>query len=132
MKQPINLSKIRLSAQEKDVLFDKGTERPGTGALLSNEKEGLYLCKNCLTPLYTSDHKFESHCGWPSFDDEIEGAVLRQPDADGRRTEIICNNCYSHLEIGRASCRERVSVSVSSTLDTEKKSKRQTRRSLRT
>lgn len=97
MKQPINLSKIRLSPQEKDVLFDKGTERPGTGYLLDNEAEGLYLCKNCLSPLYTSQHKFESHCGWPSFDDEIEEAVFRQPDADGRRTEIICNNCYSHL-----------------------------------
>lgn len=97
MKQPINLSKIKLSPQEKDVLFDKGTERPGTGALLANEAEGLYLCKNCLSPLYTSTDKFESHCGWPSFDDEIQGAVLRETDADGRRTEIICSNCYAHL-----------------------------------
>lgn len=97
MKQPINLSEIPLSPREKDVLFDKGTERPGTGALLHHDAEGLYLCKNCLSPLYRSDHKFESHCGWPSFDDEIEGAVLRQTDADGRRTEILCQNCYAHL-----------------------------------
>ena len=86
-----------LSDDEKKVLFDKGTERPFTGKLLNNKSEGLYLCKNCLQPLYTSKDKFESHCGWPSFDDELEGAVERVPDADGRRTEIICSNCKSHL-----------------------------------
>ncbi len=79
------------------MLFNKGTERPGTGKLLKNEVQGLYLCKNCLTPLYNSADKFESHCGWPSFDDEIEGAIRRDTDADGRRIEILCNNCGSHL-----------------------------------
>lgn len=86
-----------LTASEKRVIIDKGTERPYTGALLNNEAEGLYLCKNCLSPLYTSEHKFESHCGWPSFDNEIENAVRRQLDADGRRTEILCANCDGHL-----------------------------------
>lgn len=93
----INLSKINLTDQEKHVLFDKGTERPGTGKLLLNKTEGYYLCKNCLTPLYVSEDKFESHCGWPSFDDEIEDAVTRHTDADGRRIEIVCSNCQAHL-----------------------------------
>lgn len=92
-----NLTKFELTEKEKNILFDKGTERPGTGKLLKNEVEGLYLCKNCLTPLYNSEDKFESHCGWPSFDDEIAGAVRREMDADGRRIEIVCNNCNAHL-----------------------------------
>ncbi|GAA5220996.1 methionine-R-sulfoxide reductase [Membranihabitans marinus] len=86
-----------LNRDEERVLFDKGTERPFTGALLNNKAEGLYLCKNCHQPLYTSAQKFESHCGWPSFDDEIENAVDRHTDADGRRTEIVCSNCQAHL-----------------------------------
>lgn len=86
-----------LTPFEKSVIIDKGTERPFTGELLNNKEQGIYLCKQCDTPLYTSDSKFESHCGWPSFDDEIEGAVKRVPDADGRRTEIICANCGGHL-----------------------------------
>lgn len=86
-----------LTSAEQKVLFEKGTERPFTGALLNNEAEGLYLCKNCNQPLYTSAQKFESHCGWPSFDDEIENAVDRHMDADGRRTEIVCSNCQAHL-----------------------------------
>lgn len=88
---------IELTEREKNVLFHKGTERPGTGKLLSNNIQGLYLCKNCLNPLYKSEDKFESHCGWPSFDDEIEGAIKREIDADGRRIEILCQNCNAHL-----------------------------------
>jgi methionine-R-sulfoxide reductase len=87
----------QLTPEEERVILYKGTERPFTGALLDNKAEGLYVCKRCDTPLYTSESKFNSHCGWPSFDDEIPGAVKRVPDADGRRVEIVCANCGAHL-----------------------------------
>lgn len=87
----------KLTPEEEYIILHKGTERPFTGALLNNHTEGLYVCKRCDTPLYTSESKFESHCGWPSFDDEIPGAVKRVPDADGRRVEIVCANCGAHL-----------------------------------
>lgn len=86
-----------LSEMEKQILVHKGTERPGTGALLHNKKKGIYSCRNCGSDLYESAAKFESGCGWPSFDDEIEGRVKRTTDADGRRTEITCRNCGGHL-----------------------------------
>jgi methionine-R-sulfoxide reductase len=87
----------KLTPDEERVILYKGTERPFTGALLNNHAQGLYVCKRCDTPLYTSESKFESHCGWPSFDDEIPGAVKRVPDADGRRVEIVCAKCGAHL-----------------------------------
>ena len=86
-----------LTEEEAYVIEHKGTEYPFTGALLENKTEGIYICKRCNAPLYRSEDKFESYCGWPSFDDEIEGAVLQLPDADGRRTEIVCSNCKGHL-----------------------------------
>ena len=86
-----------LTADEAYVLLRKGTERPFTGALLDVKEPGTYHCKQCEAPLYRSEDKFDAHCGWPSFDDEIEGAVKREIDADGRRIEILCANCGGHL-----------------------------------
>ena len=87
----------KLTPEEESVIIHKGTERPFTGEFVHNDKSGTYICKRCDAPLYRSYDKFESSCGWPSFDDEIPGAVKRVSDADGRRTEIICAACGAHL-----------------------------------
>lgn len=92
-----NMEWNKLTKEEEDVIVRKGTEYPGTGKLLNNKEKGTYTCKRCNAALYRSESKFESHCGWPSFDDEIKGAVERIPDADGMRTEIVCANCKAHL-----------------------------------
>lgn len=86
-----------LSAKEAAVIIGKATERPFSGKYYKYKEDGTYLCKHCNAPLYKSNSKFDSGCGWPSFDDAIEGAVKRIPDADGRRVEIVCTNCGGHL-----------------------------------
>lgn len=92
-----NMEWNKLTKEEEDVIVRRGTEYPGTGKLLNNKEKGTYICRRCNAPLYRSESKFESECGWPSFDDEIKGAVERIPDADGMRTEIVCANCKAHL-----------------------------------
>lgn len=85
------------SELERKVMFEKATERPFTGEYYDFFDEGTYVCKNCGLPLYRSEDKFHSECGWPSFDDEVPGAVRRQLDKDGIRTEIVCGYCGAHL-----------------------------------
>ena len=86
-----------LTDAEVHVIVGKGTERPFTGEYTDLKKTGTFICRRCNLPLYRSDDKFDSHCGWPSFDDEIPGAVAKHQDADGRRVEIVCANCGGHL-----------------------------------
>lgn len=87
----------KLTPEEERIILHNGTEYPGTGKFNNHKQPGTYICRQCNTPLYKSADKLDSHCGWPSFDDEIEGAVTQVPDADGRRVEIICTNCKGHL-----------------------------------
>lgn len=87
----------KLTPQEEYVIVHKGTERAFNGEYTDNKLTGTYVCRQCDSPLYLSKDKFDSHCGWPSFDDEIPDAVKRVPDADGSRTEIVCAHCGGHL-----------------------------------
>jgi methionine-R-sulfoxide reductase len=93
MQKKLNI----LTPEEERVIVRKGTETPFTGEYDKLFRDGMYLCRRCETPLYTSNSKFNSGCGWPSFDQEIPGAVKRLPDADGMRVEIECAACGAHL-----------------------------------
>ena len=86
-----------LNAEERYVIEHKGTERPFTGEYDDFYEEGCYICRKCNAELYRSVDKFDAHCGWPAFDKEVEGAVTRLPDPDGRRIEVECANCGGHL-----------------------------------
>ncbi len=92
-----NGTRKELNSEEKFVIEHKGTERPFTGKYYEFWESGTYLCRRCGAKLYRSESKFDAGCGWPSFDDEIPGAVKRLPDSDGKRTEIQCANCGAHL-----------------------------------
>ncbi|EAM0194996.1 methionine-R-sulfoxide reductase [Campylobacter coli] len=87
----------KLNEEEARVILNKGTEAPFSGKYNNFYKKGIYLCKQCGSKLYRSEDKFKSGCGWPSFDDEIKGAIKRLLDKDGIRTEIVCANCNGHL-----------------------------------
>lgn len=89
----------KLNSKERNVIVNKGTEYPNTGKYNKHFEKGVYHCKACDSPLYESNSKFESNCGWPSFDDEIKNAVTRHPDyvLGYKRVEICCSKCGGHL-----------------------------------
>ena len=95
--KPWKSAVLNLTPEEKAVIVNKGTEMPFSGKYVNSDDKGIYRCKVCGAALFRSNDKFKSHCGWPSFDDAIPGAVKKLPDADGHRVEIVCARCGAHL-----------------------------------
>ena len=95
----ISMQNPNLTDLQKDVLFNKATEAPFSGEYLNYQQDGTYLCANCLNPIFDSNNKFESHCGWPSFDRTIEGSTKKVLDESHGmvREEVVCANCGGHL-----------------------------------
>lgn len=91
------MKRNKLTPQEEHVIVHKGTEPPFSGIYDDFYEAGMYICRRCESPLYRSKDKFNAHCGWPAFDDEIPGAVNRNLDDAMRRIEITCANCGAHL-----------------------------------
>lgn len=87
----------KLNEAEKRVILHKGTEAPFSGEFHENNRHGKYFCKQCGAELFSTENQFDSGCGWPSFDDEVPNSVKKSLDADGRRTEILCQKCDGHL-----------------------------------
>ncbi len=87
----------QLTAEEKSIIENKGTEMPFSGEYDDFYEDGTFICRRCNTPLFSAKAKFDAHCGWPAFDDNFPGAVKRVPDPDGQRTEIQCAHCSAHL-----------------------------------
>jgi len=88
-----------LTLEEREIIVEKGTEKAWSGNYITNTDQGMYVCRACNNPLFNSDSKFKSNCGWPSFDDEIDKAIIRRMDYSFRvkRVEICCSNCNGHL-----------------------------------
>jgi methionine-R-sulfoxide reductase len=97
MSQETQAGWRKLTPREERVIVHKGTEMPFTGEYDHTFAAGTYVCRRCNAPLYRSESKFDSGCGWPAFDDEIPGAVAHHPDPDGMRVEITCAHCGGHL-----------------------------------
>ena len=87
----------QLTSEEKHVIIAKGTETPFMGEYDDFYDDGTFICRRCNAPLFSAKAKFDAHCGWPAFDENFPNAVKRKTDADGSRTEILCNNCDAHL-----------------------------------
>jgi len=87
----------KLSPEEKDIIEYKGTEEPYTGEYDNFYEKGVFICRKCNAPLFSSKAKFDASCGWPSFDENFPNAVNQLPDPDGQRVEIECANCRAHL-----------------------------------
>jgi peptide-methionine (R)-S-oxide reductase len=86
-----------LTPEEKNIIEQKGTERPFSGEYDDFYEDGTFICRKCNARLFSSKAKFDAHCGWPAFDENFQNAVNRLPDPDGQRTEIQCANCGAHL-----------------------------------